>query len=311
MNPQTKAVSRRHFSLLAPYCAAGGFLAAQLPISGAGQVSAKEVVRQIQDKLGGSWPESSLDGFKAGNADLPVTGIATTAMATLQVLQKAAKAKLNLILTNEPTFYGRQDGPALPPTPGGRGRGPAGVLPTDPVYQAKREFIEKNGLVVFRLRDHWVARPEKHMTLGLAETLGWSRYAVAGEGLYEIPEASAEEVVAMVRRKMGLKGGLRAVGDRKARVKRVMLQPGLMAVATMWKHYHDVDLLLTGEVREWECTFYAADMFSAGEKRNLVTVGRVASEEPGMQACAKWLSSAIQGVPAKWLDAGDPYWRAV
>ena len=72
-----------------------------------------------------------------------------------------------------------------------------------------------------------------------------------------------------------------------------------------------LDLLLTGEVREWECTFYAFDMLADGQKRNLVTVGRVASEEPGMQVCAKWLSSAIQGVPAKWIDAGDPYWRAV
>ncbi len=299
-------MSRRGFGLLA-----GSLAASQIPLLSAGKTSARDVVREIQEKLGGEWPESGLDGFKAGNADLPVTGIATTAMATLAVLQQAAKAKLNLVLTHEPTFYGRQDGPAPAPAPGGRGRGPAGVLPDDPVYRAKREFIEKEGLVVFRLRDHWVARPEKHLTVGLADALGWSRYAVAGDGRYDIPAASAEEVVATIRTKLKLRGGLRAVGDRKARVRRVMLQPGLMAVATMWKNYHDVDLLLTGEVREWECTHYAADMLATGEKRNLVTVGRVASEEPGMQACAKWLTSAIQGVPAKWIDAGDPYWRAV
>ena len=28
----------------------------------------------------------------------------------------------------------------------------------DPVYRAKKEFIGKNGLMVFRLRDHWQAR---------------------------------------------------------------------------------------------------------------------------------------------------------
>ncbi len=306
MNTQRYEVSRRSFALLS-----GGFLAAQIPLPGAGKRSAAEVIGQIKEKLGGEWPDGGLDGFKAGKPEIPVTGIATTAMATLDVLQKAAKAKLNLILTHEPTFYGRQDGPAPPPAPGGRGRGPAGVPPNDPVYQAKREFIEKEGLVVFRLRDHWVARPEKHLTLGLAEALGWQKYAVPGDGIYDIPAATAEDVVATIRKKLNLRGGLRAVGDRKARVKRVMLQPGLMAVATMWKNYHDVDMLLTGEVREWECVHYAADMLATGEKRNLVTVGRVASEEPGMQACAKWLTSAIQGVPAKWIDAGDPYWRAV
>lgn len=306
MNTQRYEVSRRRFALLA-----GGLAAAQIPILAAGKMSALEVVGQIKEKLGGEWPEGGLDGFKAGKPELPVTGIATTAMATLDVLQKAAKAKLNLILTHEPTFYGRQDGPAPPPAPGGRGRGPGGVLPNDPVYQAKREFIEKEGLVVFRLRDHWVARPENYMALGLAEALGWSKYAVPGDGVYDIPAASAEDVVSMVRKKLNLRGGLRAVGDRKARVKRVMLQPGLMAVATMWKNYSQVDMLLSGEVREWECTHYAWDMFGIGEKRNLVTIGRVASEDPGMAACAKWLTSAIQGVPAKWIDAGDPYWRAV
>ena len=34
-------------------------------------------------------------------------GIATTAMATLDVLKRAAKANANLVLTYEPTFYSR------------------------------------------------------------------------------------------------------------------------------------------------------------------------------------------------------------
>jgi hypothetical protein len=77
----------------------------------------------------------------------------------------------------------------------------------------------------------------------------------------------------------------------------------------MWKRYSEVDMVIAGEVREWENTLYAADMFTAGEKRVLVTIGRVASEDPGMRACAQWLKTAVPEVPSKWIGAEDSYWR--
>ena len=182
----------------------------------------------------------------------------------------------------------------------------------DPVYKAKKEFIDKNGLVVFRLHDHWQSRKESDMTTGLAEALGWTKYRIKPDDVvYEIPAATTENIVALIRKKLELRAGLRAVGDRKALIRRVMLYPGVMAPATMWRRYSETDLMVTGEVREWENTTYAADMFSAGEKRALVTLGRVASEEPGMKACAAWLKTIVKEVPARWITAGDLYWRAV
>jgi hypothetical protein len=96
-----------------------------------------------------------------------------------------------------------------------------------------------------------------------------------------------------------------------ATVRRVLLFPGFMTPATMWKRYTEADLTVTGEVREWENTHYAADMFTAGEKRGLVTVGRVASEDPGMRVCAQWLKTVVGEIPVRWIPAGDLYWRAV
>jgi putative NIF3 family GTP cyclohydrolase 1 type 2 len=262
--------------------------------------------------LGGEWPDNGPDGFKAGDPDAPVRGVATTAMATMEVLKSASKAGLNLIVTYEPTFFGRQDGPAPPPpkvTP--PGRGPMGLSAADPVYLAKKEFIEKNGLVVWRLRDHWQARKENDATVALAESLGWTRYRVpAYDSLYDIPPLSLEETVASIRAKLHLRGGLRAVGDRRASVRRVMLHPGFMTVKTMLDRFTTVDLLVAGEVREWECVPYAADINNSGEKRSLVTIGRVVSEDPGMRACAAWLKPMAKEVPVQWVGAGDPYWRA-
>jgi putative NIF3 family GTP cyclohydrolase 1 type 2 len=296
-------VSRRRFALLAGSLAVG-----RVPLRGAAVPSANDIAKQIREHLGGDWPDTGLDGFKAGSPETAVRGIATTAMATMDVLRQASKAGLNLIVTHEPTFYGIRDG--APPVPGGRG--PIANAADDPVLKAKKEFIEKNNLVVLRLHDHWQARKESDLTGGLADSLGWSGHRVPGEVMmYDIPAATLEDTVAMMRKKLNLRGGLRAVGDPKTKVHRVMLHPGLMTVATMFQNFGKTDLLVAGEVREWECVLYAADMNTAGEKRSLVTLGRVASEEPGMRLCASWLKTVIKGVPVQWIGAGDPYWRAV
>src|SRR4051812_11512600 len=140
-------ISRRTFALLA-----GTAGVVPLGLAGAEPLTAETVVRRIQTELGGDWPSTGPDGFKAGDPSTVVKGIATTAMATLDVLRQAVKANTNLVLTYEPTFYSRSDGRA--PAESTTGRGPGGFGTDDPVVKAKREFIEKHGLVVFRLRDH-------------------------------------------------------------------------------------------------------------------------------------------------------------
>jgi putative NIF3 family GTP cyclohydrolase 1 type 2 len=296
-------MSRRRFALLA-----GTAGVAPMAIGAAEPLTADVVVRRIQTELSGDWPSTGPDGFKAGDPSIVVKGIATTAMATVDVLKQAVKANANLVLTYESTFYARSDGGV--PAAAVPGRGPTGFGPDDPVVQAKRSFIEKNGIVVFRLRDHWQARKENDMVAGLAGALGWQAYRVkSDDDLYNIPPATAEATVAQIRGKLNLRAGLRVVGDRNATIRRVLLFPGSMTPATMWQRYSEVDMIVAGEVREWENTHYAADMFTAGEKRALVTTGRVVSEEPGMRLCAEWLKTVVKEVPASWIAVGDPYWR--
>lgn len=294
-------ISRRSFTLLAGTVSV-------VPLRAADPLTADAVVKHVQSELGGDWPATSPDGFKAGDPSTVVTGIAATAMATLDVLKQAVQAKANLILTYEPTFYGRAD--ARPPANPMARRGPVQNLADDPIVKAKREFIEKNGLVVFRLRDHWQARKQNDMVAALATALGWSKGRVKPDDVvYEIPSTTAEQVVAQIRTKLNLRGGLRAVGDKKAPVRRVLLFAGSMQPQLMWQRYTEVDMLVAGECREWENTHYAADIFTTGGKRAFVTIGRVASEEPGMRACADWLKTVVKEVPAMWIGAGDPYWR--
>ena len=108
-----------------------------LPRRGGSQnqsITAREVVARIQAQVGVPWREKTVDTFKAGNPDTVVTGIATTVMATLDVLRQAVAAKRNLVITHEPTFYTGTDEP--------------GPRANDPVYLAKRAFIDEHHLVI-------------------------------------------------------------------------------------------------------------------------------------------------------------------
>ena len=98
------------------------------------RVTAHELVAEIQKKVGVEWQKETVDTFKAGNPDNPVTGIAVTMMATMDVLQRASAKGLNFVITHEPTFYAHLDTPE-------------GMPENDPVWAEKRAFIEKHGMV--------------------------------------------------------------------------------------------------------------------------------------------------------------------
>jgi hypothetical protein len=98
----SNAFSRRSF-LAAATTAAG---LAQL----SGRLSVAEIIKRIQQRVGIPWRRETVDRIIAGDPNMPVTGIATTMMATLEVLQAtASKNGRNLVITHEPTFYLHQD----------------------------------------------------------------------------------------------------------------------------------------------------------------------------------------------------------
>ena len=69
------------------------------------QITAREVVADVQKQVGVEWDKDTVDTFKAGNTDTPVQGIAVTMMATMDVLERASAKGLNFVITHEPTFY--------------------------------------------------------------------------------------------------------------------------------------------------------------------------------------------------------------
>ncbi len=258
-------------------------------------LTAQQIVDRIKTNVGVPWRDKTTDGLKAGDPSTIVTGVATTVMATLDTLKRAAAAGQNFVITQEPTFYAADDEP--------------GNRANDAVYRAKKSFIEQQRLVVWRFSEHWNARQPNDGAIAIASTLGWGGYSVAGtEPLYQLPETTLGAVIDHVRGKLKLHGGLRAVGQKDMRVRTVFVSPGTTAVSSAVANLRRADVLLTGEPREWEAVPYALDTWSAGHGKGLISIGRLASEEPGMQACASWIRSLVPEVRVEAIAGEDLYW---
>lgn len=317
-----REISRRRFVALTATGIATtplALMARSVPGPGGGAVTAQEVVDRIQKNLGAAWKTGTTDGFKAGDPSTPVTGIATTSLASLDVLGRAVKTGANLIVTSEPTFFSRTDTP-VPPVRRRFHRGPDGrfvVLPPppgppppDPVFTAKDDFIKKHNLVIFRFSDNWRLRAPDPFAQGLVDALGWSKDAGdGGPGSVSIRETSLESLVMHVKKSLKSRGGMRIVGHPDLRVHKTGFLPGSTPIQASLKMLPDVDVIIAGEVREWESVEYVLDTVDLGGKKALILVGRIVSEQPGMQVCAQWLNTIVPEVHSASISAGDPYWR--
>jgi putative NIF3 family GTP cyclohydrolase 1 type 2 len=359
------SISRRDFVALA-----AGAVASPLALKNEGAlapVTAQEIVDRIKKNVGIDWSNDTVDTFKAGDPSTVVTGVVTTSMATLDVLQKAVKAGANLVISAAPTFYSRADlgtpssgrglgagGGAGRGQPPGRGAGPAAAAPSpatvsgpgtgasapmppapalpqpvvppapaaatgpiappppDPVYAGKNDFIARHKLVVFRLTHHWNQRKPDPRAQGLAAAMGWTKYKSSDDGLrFEVPPITLDTLASQLKKNLGTRGGIRAIGDRAVTVRRVGLLPGYTMIPAAIAMLPDVDVIVAGEVQEWESATYAQDVAFAGLEKGFISIGRVVNEAPGMQVCADWLKTIAPEVPVRFISAGDPYWRPV
>jgi putative NIF3 family GTP cyclohydrolase 1 type 2 len=262
-------------------------------------LTAREVVARIQQQVGVPWQSDTVDTFKAGNPDAPVSGIAVTMMATLDVLQRAAAAGDNLIITHEPTFFDHLDiSDQLP------------EKDDDPVLVAKRKFIAEHGLVVWRFHDHWHVRNPDGIEAGMVHAVGWEKFQDPhNQYLFTIPETPLEQLASDIKRRLGI-GVVRVVGDPNLRITKLALAPGAAGLTRQVSALEmpGVQALVIGEAQEWEAVEYVADAVSEGKQKSLIILGHIPSEQAGMAECARWLKAFVTEVPVQFVPAREPFW---
>jgi len=266
--------------------------------TGANPPTARQIIERIKAQVGVPWREQTVDTFKAGDPDTPVTGIATTMMATLEVLQHAAASGRNLIITHEPTFYSHQDGVQT------------FEQENDAVWADKEKFIREHKLVVWRFHDHWHMRRPDGILQGMTQALGWERYQSAGQPtLYTLPETTVNALAGAMQRKLKIRI-VRVVGSADMKVSRVAFLPGASGPVAHRRmlQRNDVEALVIGEVPEWETIEYVGDAAAEGKRKALILLGHIPSEQAGMENCAEWLKTFIKDVPVTFVPASEPFW---
>ena len=188
-------------------------------------MTAGEVVERIKGRVGIPWMTETVDRIVAGSPEVRVKGIATTMMATLEVIQRAVAAGRNMIVTHEPTFWSHLD--------------TTKELEGDPTYEFKRRFIAEHDVAVFRFHDHWHRMKPDGINVGMTRELGWEKNAVS-EGSHEFvfDVATVGGLVETMAKRLNAHS-MRVVGDAKMPVKRVVANWGyaslmLYGLRTWW-----------------------------------------------------------------------------
>jgi len=254
-----------------------------------------QVIDTILDAVPGAQREETVDIIKAGDASQPVKGIVTTFMASYAVIRKAVSLGANLIITHEPTFYNHLD--------------QVGWLESDPVYQQKRKLIDDNGLVIWRFHDNWHIHQPDGLLTGLVKQLGWEGFADPQEpGVFHLPPISLADLAASFKSKLNIHT-LRMVGKPEMICRKVGILVGAWGGTNQILFYgkNNPDVLVCGEIAEWETSEYVRDAVAQGKQKALLVLGHANSEEPGMSYLVEWLQPRFPGIAIHHVPIGDAF----
>lgn len=246
----------------------------------------------ITDVPGGALP-NTVDTLKAGSAETVVTGIVTTMFATIPVIRNAISLGYNLIIAHEPTFYNHADETT--------------ALQNDDVYKYKADLLKQHNITVWRNHDYIHRLVPDGVTTGVLAQLEWQKYAdKTVPNLITLPPSYLKEVISHAKAKLNIEK-VRLIGDPDEVCKRVLLMPGSAGgnrqIEAIGRFKPDV--ILCGEISEWETAEYVRDARAKGDKLSLVVLGHIASEEPGSQFMLKWLKEKVPGVKSTHIPCGN------
>jgi putative NIF3 family GTP cyclohydrolase 1 type 2 len=248
----------------------------------------------IADVPGAPFSET-VDTIKIGDASRPLTSIAITFLANAAVIQKASQMGVELLITHEPTFYNHLD--------------KVDWLSQQPTYLAKRKLLEDNKLVVWRFHDYLHSIQPDPTLVGLIREMGWDQYVVPDSPFVcHIPPISFADLQQLVKDKLGSKAP-RVIGDPTLICKGVGLLPGFppadFQIGVLGRP--DVDVLIAGEIHEWETSEFTRDSNLLGYKKGLIVTGHAVSEEPGLRAIIPWIQERLPGIPVTYIPTTSAF----
>lgn len=258
------------------------------------QLTVQEIIDLILKEGGLSPIKDTVDTIKSGQASQTVTGIVTTMFPTIAIIEEAAKRNANFIIAHEPSFYNHRDDPQW--------------VKDNSILKQKQQLLEKHKMVIWRFHDYCHSLKPDAISYGVCKKAGWLPYYKTGQTALTIPAVPLQQLVQHLKSSLGIQH-VRVIGDLDQSCARIALLPGA------WGGQRQVsiteaekpDLLIVGELSEWETAEYMRDTNLLGEKRALLVLGHSVSEEPGMEYFVDWLQPKIPGLKITHIASGDPF----
>lgn len=255
-----------------------------------GGITVGEIMDMFISEVSGSPFDKTVDTLKAGNRDLVVTGIVTSMFATVEVIKKAIGLGANFIIAHEPTFYNHEDN--------------TDWLQNDEVYNYKADLLKSHNIAVWRNHDYIHSHVPDGVFKLLVSILGWTNYYDGNTSVATLPQTSLRALIEKVKMNLGI-SMVRYIGSSTQSCKKVLLMPGASGgrrqIIAIGKHKPDV--VMCGELQEWETAEYVRDAREEGKQISLIVLGHIASEEPGSEYMVNWLKAKVLGVNATHVPA--------
>jgi putative NIF3 family GTP cyclohydrolase 1 type 2 len=259
------------------------------------KVDSSYTVGQIMDMFIKTVPNapfaSTVDTLKAGNRDIVVTGIVTTMFPTVDVIRKTIELGANFIICHEPTFYNHVDDVTW--------------LQNDEVYQFKADLLKKHNITIWRNHDYIHSIRPDGVTTGVVAKLGWKEYQ-QGPNTFLFQGITLGALIDQLKQKLETPQ-VRLIGDLNQSIKNVLLMLGAAGgraqIEAIEKYKPDV--LVCGEISEWETAEYVRDARAEGRSIALVVTGHIPSEEAGSAFMAEWLEQRLTGTKITHVVCGN------
>lgn len=241
----------------------------------------KQIIDLFISEVPGAPFANTVDTLKSGSEDTAVTGIVTAMFATVAVIRKAIDLGANFIIAHEPTFYNHTDDTSW--------------LEHDDVYQYKANLLKKHNIAVWRNHDYIHSLKPDGVTKGVLTQLEWEKYADKDSpNILTFPRVSLKYLVGHAKEKLHIEQ-VRYIGNPAQTCSRVLFMPGAAGGHRQIQSIGMVkpDVIICGEIQEWETAEYIRDARAKGDNISLVVLGHIASEEPGSLFMQEWLKEKI------------------
>ena len=254
----------------------------------------QQVIDMIIKDIPGAPFKETVDTIKSGSADNKVTGIVTTMFATVNVIKEAIQLNANFIIAHEPTFYNHTDDKKW--------------TGENKVVSEKDALLAKHHITVWRFHDYIHSFKPDGVFYGVTKKAGWESYTKPGEPTFIIPAASLKKIAEHLKKTLSI-DHVRVIGDLNKSCKKITLIPGSGGGQMQMKFAEkdNPDVLIVGEVHEWETAEYIRDARLLGHEISLVVLGHAVSEEPGMSWFVNWLQPKIPGTKVTHIASKSPF----